>query len=60
MTTIRADEIRPGDVVVYDGRPHRIARVDRRPGWAWSIAFDETGWAIALGRHLINLERAAA
>ena len=25
MTTIPADEIRPGDVVVHDGHDHRIA-----------------------------------
>ena len=38
MTTIPADEIRPGDVVVHDGRDHRITHVDRRAGWAWPIA----------------------
>jgi hypothetical protein len=60
MTTIRADEIRPGDVIVYDGRVHCITRVDREPGWAWPIACDETGWAIALGHRLLDLAQAAA
>lgn len=60
MATIRADEVQPGDVVVYDGRVHRITHVDRRPGWAWPIASDETGWAIALGHRLIDLAQAAA
>ena len=55
MTTIRADEIRPGDVVVYGGDRHRIARVDRRDGWAWPVAADGTGWAIALDNELIDV-----
>ena len=57
---IRADELRPGDVVVYDGHRHRITHVDRRAGWAWPIAADDTGWAIALGRGVVEVTRAAA
>jgi hypothetical protein len=60
MNTIRADEIRPGDVIVYDGRVRRITHVDREPGWAWAVASDETGWAIALGHHPLDLAQAAA
>ena len=60
MTTIRADELRPGDVVVYGGDRHRIARVDRRDGWAWPVAADGTGWAIALNNELIDVHRDAA
>jgi hypothetical protein len=60
MTTIRADEIRPGDVVVHDGHDHRITHVDRRDGWAWPIAADDTGWAMALGQALIDVHRIAA
>ena len=60
MTAIRADEIRPGDVIVYDGRAHHITSVDRLPGWAWPIASDQTGWAIALGHRLLDLAQAAA
>jgi hypothetical protein len=60
MTTIRADELKPGDVVAYDGRNRRITRIDRRDGWAWAVATDDSGWAIALGRQLIAvLQRAA-
>jgi hypothetical protein len=47
-TTIHADELRPGDVLEYDGCKHRIIDVVRNPGWSWPIARDGTGWAIAL------------
>ena len=57
MTTIHADEIRPGDVVVHDGRDHCITHVDRRAGWAWPIAADDTGWAMALGHQAIEVRR---
>lgn len=49
MTTIHADELQPGDVVDHHGERHRVARIDRRSGWAFPIAFDGTGWALALG-----------
>jgi hypothetical protein len=57
---VRTDQIRPGDVVTYRGRRRRIVHIVRRDGWAWSIAADETGWAIALGSDLIEVQRAAA
>ena len=60
MTTIHADELQPGDALVWDGHNHRITHVDRRDGWAWPIAVDETGWAIALDHHLIDVDRNAA
>jgi hypothetical protein len=53
MTSMRADELRPGDVIDYNGELHHICRVERREGWAWPIASDDTGWAIALGGDLV-------
>jgi hypothetical protein len=60
MTTIHADELRPGDVIVYGGHIHRITHVDREEGWAWPVAADDTGWAIALSHQLIDVQRVAA
>ena len=59
MTTIHADELQPGDVVVYHGQDHLITDVERRAGWAWPVAADGTGWAIALGRQLLDVLRLA-
>ncbi len=59
MTMIYADELRPGDVVEYAGLPHRVTHIDRRNGWAWPVAFDDTGWAMALGHSLVAVRRAA-
>jgi len=60
MMTIHADELRPGDVIVDGGHVHQITRVDREDGWAWPIAADDTGWAIALSHRLIDVHRVAA
>ena len=60
MTTIHADELQPGDLVIYDGRNRQITHVDRRDGWSWPIAADDTGWAMALGHYLIDVVRNAA
>jgi hypothetical protein len=60
MTTIQAHELQPGDVVVYNGHLHRITQVERCAGWSWPIAADGTGWAIALGQQLVDVERLAA
>jgi hypothetical protein len=49
-TTIHADELRAGDVLDDAGRQRRITGVVRHAGGAWPIAFDGTGWGIALGR----------
>jgi hypothetical protein len=57
MTTIHADDVRPGDILRYDGRIHTITAVDRRDGWAWPIAADGNGWAIALDHRLIDVDR---
>jgi hypothetical protein len=54
---IHANEIRPGDMIRYDGRSHRVAGVTRRPGWSWSIAVDGHGWAIALDDPSISIWR---
>jgi hypothetical protein len=53
MTTIHADEIQVGDVVEHLGTRHLVRHVDRRDGWAWPIAFDDEGWALALGHELV-------
>ena len=60
MTTIHADQLQPGDVVVYGGHRRQITHVERRRGWAWPIATDDSGWAIALGHQLIDVHRNAA
>jgi hypothetical protein len=60
MTTIHADELQPGDVVAYGGHRHVITKVEHCDGWAWPVAADGTGWAIALGHELIDVQRAAA
>jgi hypothetical protein len=59
MTTIHADEVRPGDVIIYGGHSHRITNVERGDGWSWPMAADGTGWAIALGHQLIDVDRQA-
>ena len=58
--TIHADELKVGDVVVYDGHPHRIARIERHAGWAWPVALDGTGWGFALDHHPVDVLRLAA
>jgi hypothetical protein len=60
MTTIHADQLKPGDIVVCDGNDHRITRIDNRDGWAWPIATDDSGWGLGLGQQLINVRRDAA
>ena len=60
MHTIHADELQPGDVIVYDRHIHQITHVDREDGWAWPIASDDTGWAIALSHQLIDVHSVAA
>jgi hypothetical protein len=60
MTRIHADELRPGDIIEYGGRLRAVRHVDRRPGWAWPIASDDTGWAMALSHHVVEVIRQAA
>jgi hypothetical protein len=50
---MRADVVRPGDVVDYHGELHHISRVELRDGWAWPVACDDAGWGIALGHDLV-------
>ena len=57
MTEIHADELRPGDIVDYHGQRHVICRIDRSDGAAWPVASDGSGWAIALGREPIRVQR---
>jgi hypothetical protein len=55
--SVHADELRPGDVVEYGGRSHRITDILRRAGFSWPIAVDGTGWAIALGDRPLSVWR---
>jgi hypothetical protein len=57
--TIRiwADQMQSGDVVSYHGRRHRVTNVERQAGWAWPVASDGTGWAIALDHRVITVGR---
>jgi hypothetical protein len=57
MTEIHADELRPGDIVVYHGARHVICRIERSEGALWPVASDDTGWAIALGREPVLVRR---
>ena len=59
MITIDANEVRPGVVVVYRGQPRRVTRVEHATGWSWPVAFDGTGWAMALGGDLLILDPSA-
>ena len=59
MTRIHTRDLRPGDVVDYHGHPHRVSHVNRRAGWAWPVAFDDAGWAVALGNAVVVLSQAA-
>jgi hypothetical protein len=55
MTAMRGDEVHPGDAIDYHGELHHITCVERRDGWAWPIAYDDAGWAMALGRNVVVL-----
>lgn len=57
-TAIRSLDLQAGDIVEYRGALHRVAHVDWHHGWAWPIAFDDAGWAIAVGPGLV-VQRAA-
>jgi hypothetical protein len=54
---IPSKRLEPGDVVVYGSQRRQICHVVQRPGWAWPVASDGTGWAIALGDALIEVQR---
>jgi hypothetical protein len=34
-----------------------VTHIDRHPGWAFPVAFDDAGWAIALGHDLVAVDR---
>lgn len=57
--TVHADELHPGDVIDYCGVAHLLTRVERGAGLAWPVAYDDTGWAMALGHDVIVLHRTA-
>lgn len=59
MTTIDARDVRAGDIVLYRGERHRVARIDHRRGWAWPVASDGFGWAMALGGSIVIAARGA-
>jgi hypothetical protein len=54
---VYADEIRPGDVIKHQGCARRITNVVRHSGWAFPVAVDGTGWAIALDHHIVSVSR---
>ena len=54
---IHASDLHPGDVIVYGPERRQLCCVEQRPGWAWPVASDGTGWAIALGDALVEVER---
>jgi hypothetical protein len=56
-TSVHGNELRPGDLLDYEGRAHRITDVVWRPGWSWPIALDGTGWAIALSDRVVSIGR---
>jgi hypothetical protein len=58
--TIHADELKVGDVVVYGGCTHRIARIERQDGWAFPIAVDGTGWGLAIDHQPVDVVLRAA
>ena len=60
MTAIPSQDLEAGDIVHYGGQPHRVSHVEYHSGWAWPIAFDDAGWAIALGHALVVVQRATA
>ena len=59
MTTSHAQDLRPGDVVEYGGCLHHVTHIDRRSGWAFPVAFDGEGWAMALGDGVVLVDRRA-
>lgn len=61
MTSIPAHQLQPGDAVVDpDGDHHHVTHIDHRPGWSFPVAFDDRGWALALGCRPILVDREAA
>jgi hypothetical protein len=59
MTTIHAHDLQPGDVIEHLGQRHVVRHVDRLDGWAWPVAFDDAGWALALGDGAVLVDRTA-
>ncbi len=57
--TINALEVRVGDIVDYHGEHHQVENVVRFDGWAWPVASDGAGWAMALGGDIVLVARAA-
>ena len=55
---IRSLDLQARDIVDYCGCLHRVTHVGWHSGWAWPIAFDNAGWAIALGPDLVVVQRA--
>ena len=41
------------------GEHHQVEYVERFDGWAWPVASDGAGWAMALGGDVVLVARAA-
>ena len=59
MITIHAADLQTGDTIVVAGCSHLIDHIDRHAGWAWPVAADGTGWAMAIGDQLVDVRRTA-
>ena len=57
--TINALQVRAGDIVDYHGEHHQVEHVEHFDGWAWPVAYDGAGWAMALGGDVVLVARAA-
>ena len=57
MTTSTPTSCRPATSFSTTVTTTVITDVERRDGWAWPVAADGTGWAIALGHRLVCVER---
>lgn len=57
IITIKAEQIRAGDIIEYGGERHVVTEVRRPTGAAWPMACDGAGWAIALGSQPLAVQR---
>jgi hypothetical protein len=55
--SVQAVEVRPADFIEVGHEVRRIARVALEHGWAWPVAFDDSGWGMALGNQVVTIWR---